>query len=286
MTLPRLLRLARRWFGRAAADRVFEPLIADWQRDAAEAPSAFAQAMAHVRGALSFAANGLGVVARGPRRALPLAARAAGSVLAVAFLVGLVQGLRHGSTGASGASDSLSWSLIAVSCALSVLPAVTAAISRRRRRYARAWRRLLVVTVFALLAQVVLLVQTWPLIVDARQSPTPVPWVWPLHILTVGVLPGVVGVVMARACSRRTSAPELFGVVCLLPLLAWSDLFSPYAAPVPVMSSVLGVIITVWARNVIHEEHTRRAQTKTARSRRLASHLAPPDAGATRVGSR
>lgn len=30
---PQLLRLARRWFGRAAATRVFEPLIADWQHE-------------------------------------------------------------------------------------------------------------------------------------------------------------------------------------------------------------------------------------------------------------
>ena len=284
MTLPRLLRLARRWFGRAAADRVFEPLIADWQHNAAEAPSAFAQALAHVRGGVAFATSGMLVVARGPRRVMPLAARAAGSVLAVAFLAGLVQGLRHGSTGASGASVSLS--LIAVSCALSVLPAVTAAISRRRRRYARAWRRLLLVTVFALLAQGTVLIKAWPLILAARPTPTPVPWVWPLQILATGVLPGLLGVIVARTCSRRTSAPAFFGFLCLFPLLAWSDLFSPYAAPVPVMSAVLAIIIMVWTRNVINEEHTRRAQTKTARSRRLASRLAPPDAEAARVGSR
>ena len=268
MTLPRLLRLVRRWFGRAAADRVFEPLLADWQRDATEAPSAFARAMAHVRGALAFATSGMLVVARGPRRAMPHAARAAGGVVAAAFLFGLVQGFRHGYKGAPDTA-----ALIAVSCALSVLPGVAAAITRRQRRYARAWRPLLLVTVFALLAQGFVLSQAWPSMLAARPWPAPVPWVWPLLILAAGVLPGVLGVSMARACSRRTSAPELFGVVCLFPLLAWSDLFSPYAAPVPVMSTVLGVIIAVWARNVIHEEHTRRAQyqTRFARERRPPS---------------
>jgi hypothetical protein len=263
-----LLRWTARAFGRAAADRVFEPLLADWQRDAAEAPSAFARAVAHVGGALAFATSGMLVVARGPRRAIPHAARAAGGVVAAAFLFGLVQGFRHGYKGAPDTA-----ALIAASCALSVLPAFAVAITRRQRRYARAWRLLLLVTLFALLAQGVLLVHAWPSILAARPTATPVPWVWRLQILATGVLPGLLGVTMARTCSRRTSAPEFFGFLWLFPLLAWSDLFSPYAAPVPVMSAVLAIIITVWTRNVINEEHTRRAQhqTRVSRYRRLAA---------------
>ncbi len=54
---PHPLRLARRWFGRAAADRVFEPLIADWQRELAEAPNRRRAATAFARGALAFLAT-------------------------------------------------------------------------------------------------------------------------------------------------------------------------------------------------------------------------------------
>lgn len=268
MTPPgtRALRFARRWFGRAAADRVFEPLIADWQHEAADAPSDRARVAAHVRGGLTFAASGLLVVVRGAEPATRHARRAASRVMLGLLVMGLLQGLLRAFT---GASTTAAWA-IAVASALSVLPAFAVGVSRRQRRFARAWQPLLAVTVFTLLAQMAVLTLTWPWILSARDTATSWHLAWQVYLLVASVLPGVLGVAMARVCSRRAAAPELFGFMGAFPMWAWGDFYS--ALP-PGAAAVFAAFMTVWARNVINEDHRGRAQhqARVARYRRLAA---------------
>lgn len=268
MTQPRLLRLARRWFGRAAADRVFEPLIADWQHEAADAPPGQARAIAHTRGALAFATSGLLVVVRGAEPMTHHASRASRRVLLGVVFIGLLHGVYRGFNGASTAAVAA----IAVSSALSVLPALTVGVTRQRR-FARAWRLLLLVTALTLLAQAVLLTLAWPWILSVLETPTEAHWLWRLHLLVATGLPGVLGIMAARACSRRHAAPELFSLLHMFPIWAWNDLFSSYRASLPVMSAIAGVVFTVWAVNVARQEVARRAgsRARIAQARRLPS---------------
>lgn len=55
----RALRLARRWFGRAAANRIFEPLVADWEHDVRSRTSGPARMAAGLRWTLSFCCTAL-----------------------------------------------------------------------------------------------------------------------------------------------------------------------------------------------------------------------------------
>jgi hypothetical protein len=263
-----VLRWATRLFGRDAAARVFEPLIADWQHEAAEAPHRRARALAHVRGALAFAANGAIVVVRGAEPMTRHASRASWRVLMGVLFVGLLQGVFRGFKCASTAAAVT----IAVSCALSVLPALTVGVTRQRR-FARAWRPLLLVTLFTLLAQVGMLTLAWPWIVSAVETPAQLHWVWRWHLLLASVLPGVLGIAAARVCSRHHAAPEMFHLVNMYPIWAWSDLYNSYGESVPGLSALAGLVFTVWAVNVIRKEHARRAQhqARVARYRRLPS---------------
>lgn len=265
----RALHLARRWFGRAAADRVFEPLIADWQHDAASAPNDMARAIAHLRGALAFLASGALVVARSGVPAAGPVRRATVQVTQGLLVIAVLQGC-YGAF--NGASATAAWA-IASSSALSVLPAFTVGASRRQRRFARAWRPLFGVTVFTLLAQMAVLTLTWPGIVSVRETPVSSHWGWQLHLLIASVLPGALGVAMACVCSRRAAAAERLGLSGAFPMIAWSDL---YGDRPPLMSAIVAVVITAWAWKVILDDRARRARhrARIARYRRLASRPA------------
>ncbi len=260
----RVLRLARRWFGRAAANRVFEPLIADWQHEADEAPHHRARALAHVRGAFTFATSGLLVVVRGDAPITHRASRASRRVLMGVLFMGLLQGLFRGFKGASQAAAIT----IAFSCALSVLPALTVGVTRQRR-FARAWQPLLLVTVFTLLAQAGMLTLGWPWIASAVDTPAQLHWVWRWHLLLASVLPGMLGIAAARACSRRHAAPEMFQMLGTYPIWAWSDLYNSHGDSVPGLSAVAGLVLTIWALTVMRQDRARRNRATMARVRRV-----------------
>lgn len=274
MTLPTtatLLRWAARMFGSDVARHVFEPLIADWQHEAASAPTSMARRLAHLRGALAFVASAALVVARGSIRAAGPVRRATVQVAQGLLVIGLVQGLY---SAFNGASATAAWA-IASSSALSVLPAFAVGASRRQRRFARAWQALLVVTVFTLLAQCAVLTPMWPWILSARDTTTSWHLGWQLYLLVASVLPGVLGVAIARVCSRRAAPSELYGFMGAFPVWAWGSF---YSAMPPGVTAIVAAIITVWAWNVINEEHARRAQhrERIARYRRLASRSTGP----------
>lgn len=266
-TLPsRLLRLARRWFGRHAATRVFEPLVADWQHEAAHVQTAHDRALITARWALAFATSSVLVVAGGGEPVTRHAIRATLRILLGALVFGALHGAFRGFEGASVTAAAIT----AVSAALSVLPSMAVGISRQRHRFARGWRPLLLVTLAAFLAQLVIFTLAWPWIVAALSSPAHVHWGARLHLLVASALPGVLGVAMARVCSRRLRASELQAFMMAYPMWAWGDVAG--GRP-PAMSVLMGVVIAVWARNVIQQERTRRAQhrARVARNLRLAA---------------
>ncbi len=268
-TLPsRLLRLARRWFGGHAATRVFEPLVADWQHEAAHAQAAHDRALINARWALAFATSSVLVVVRGAQPVTRHATRAATRVLIGVVVVGLLQGVFRALKGASTTAAAV----IAVSGALSVLPALVTGVTRQRR-FARSWRPLALATLLTLVAQAFVLSLGWPWMASALETPAETHWVWRPYLLLASVLPGALGIAAARGCSRRHAAPELFSLLSMYPMLAWSDLFSSYRASVPTMSAIVGLIYTVWAVNVIRQDVARRAQhrARVARNLRLAA---------------
>lgn len=85
-----LLSWTARVFGDEIADRVFVPLVADWQREFAQAPHSVAKASAALRGVLAFGvatlAVGAGLAAHGPTD--PTVLRRGGVVLAGFACVG------------------------------------------------------------------------------------------------------------------------------------------------------------------------------------------------------
>lgn len=242
--------------------------MADWQHEAAHAQAAHDRALINARWALAFATSSVLVVVRGAQPVTRHATRAATRVLIGVVVVGLLQGVFRALKGASTTAAAV----IAVSGALSVLPALVTGVTRQRR-FARVWRPLLLVTALTLLAQAVLLALAWPWILSALETPTEAHWLWRLHLLLATGLPGVLGIAAARACSRPHAAPELFSLSNMFPVWAWSDLFNSYRASLPVMSAIAGVVFTVWTVNVIRQDVTRRAQhrARVARYRRLAT---------------
>lgn len=164
MTLLRLLRLARRWFGRAEATRVFEPLIADWQHDAAEAPHGRRRAIAHVRGALAFAATLLQMAIHSATASLSVRRLLGRTTFwSAVFSLDAIADARH-----------LPWATAGIAVLVSVtswLPVVAMGAMWQSGRYARLWQVGLGITAVCALVSFVLAGWGQPLaaaFIDAR----------------------------------------------------------------------------------------------------------------------
>lgn len=130
---PRLLRLARRWFGRATAARVFEPLIADWQHEWLAAGSRARRLLAWWSGAAATAIAIATLVVTTTRTSQTLRAllrqMAIPAALNALFLFN--SSARH-----------VPWTVAAVwtlTAVVSLLPMGVTAAMWKSRRYARMW---------------------------------------------------------------------------------------------------------------------------------------------------
>lgn len=142
----RALHLARRWFGRAAAARVFEPLIADWQHEAAQAPPGRARVVAHIRGSAAVATSCVLVALRvglASTHARRVGARAAVTIVGAA----LAHAWFHRDYPAAVATA------MTATDALTFVPLALLTALRLERRFARAWRPLVAATALAVVGQ-------------------------------------------------------------------------------------------------------------------------------------
>lgn len=185
MTPPgtRALRLARRWFGRATAARVFEPLVADWQCDVRDRPHAHGRIAANLRGFCAFVATTL---ALGGQRLLFSSAAMPALVMPALFLatVAAPEWWRR-----RGYPLPIT-ALMVVSHLMVYLPLVALWTCRAHRRIANAWHLVATATLVAVLAA--LAVEGWLLpaaflreLQAAGAPAAPVSWSLPI-LLTHG----------------------------------------------------------------------------------------------------
>lgn len=164
-TDPRVLQLARRWFGRATAARVFEPLAADWQHEWLEARSIRQRMRVWVSGtaaaALTFALVALRVSVASPTLRRVVRQTTLWSAL---FSIDAIADARHQPWPVAGVSVLIS--------ATSWLPVVAMMAMWQSRRYARMWRVGLVITAMSAIVALGLTGWVQPRAVAAADSPS------------------------------------------------------------------------------------------------------------------
>ena len=137
---PQLVRLARRWFGRAAATRVFEPLIADWQHEQLAARTFVERARVQASG-WTAAVTTLARLTLEPTETSPLRHRVLRQILLWSALfsaeaIADARGQAWLQAGVSVLVSTVSW-----------LPALSMRALWHSRRYAREWQAVFLLTV-------------------------------------------------------------------------------------------------------------------------------------------
>jgi hypothetical protein len=164
MTFPLLLRLARRWFGRQAAARVVEPLLADWQHEQLAARTIVERVRVQASGWTAAAATLVRLTFE-PTETSPLRQRVLRQVLLWSAIL---------SAEAIADARSQAWLQAGVSVLVSTvswLPAVSMLALWQSRRYAREWQAGLVLTVTSTLTILALTGWVQPRLAVSRDAP-------------------------------------------------------------------------------------------------------------------
>lgn len=196
MTLPQLRRGLRAWFGPQAMARVFEPLLADWAREAGATARGLPCAIMHARWTIALVSCGFRVWVITPSGTE--AARRVVRHTSVLVMM-LTLWVLFGNRGESMARL-LTGSLAQIAL---IAPVIAIYATRRERRFARAWRAGLAIAIAAVSAQAGLTLLAW-LVGTPSQPATAslaLPGVrpWPLH-----------AVLMALTASTSTGALSVF----------------------------------------------------------------------------
>lgn len=213
MTLPQLRRGLRAWFGSRAMARVFDPLLADWAREADRAVHALPRAITHARWAAALMSSGLRVwiTTRSGTDAARRVVRHTTVLVAVLTLWTLF----------GGRGESLARLLTGTLAQMAlVAPVIAIYATRRERRFARAWRAGLTIAIAAVFVQAGLTLLAW--LVGAPPPPAaaglPPMGVrpWPLHavlaVLTLSTSAGAVSIFRRGRRGRLDLATSLLGL--------------------------------------------------------------------------
>ncbi len=213
MTLRQLRHALRAWFGPRAMARVFDPLLADWVREADGAVSALSSAITHARWAAALMSCGLRVWITTPsgtgaaRRVVRHT-----SVLVVGLTLWTLVG---------GRGEPLARLLTgAVAQMALVAPVIAVYATRRERRFARAWQVGLTIALAAVSVQAGLTLLAWlvsaPVPPVASGLPPTGVRPWPLHAalaaLTLSTSVGAVSVFRRGGRGRLDLATSLLGL--------------------------------------------------------------------------
>jgi hypothetical protein len=150
----KLLRLARSWFDATTVSRVFEPLIADWQREYGTAASA--QWLCRLRGVTAFCWAFALVVMRELPRAVPRFKRALLLYTAFVVLSSALMLLPYGDMLVTSPATLLIPSSLALGLPLALVPAAMWLAATRGYQAHEARRALVQLTACVLLAQMLL----------------------------------------------------------------------------------------------------------------------------------
>jgi len=164
MTFPLLLRLARRWFGRQAAVRVVEPLLADWQHEQLAARTIVERVRVQASGWTAAAATLVRLTFE-PTETSPLRQRVSRQVLLWSAIL---------SAEAIADARSQAWLQAGVSVLVSTvswLPAVSMIALWHSRRYAREWQAGLVLTLASTITVLALTGWVQPRLAVSRDAP-------------------------------------------------------------------------------------------------------------------
>ncbi len=219
MTLRQLRRALQAWFGSRAMARVFDPLLADWAREADRAVHALPRAITHARWTAALMASGLRVwitTRSGTDAARRVVRRTA--VLVVGLTLWTLFGNRDESP-----VRLLTGSLAQLAL---ISPLIAIYATRRERRFARAWPLGLAIALAAVTVQTGLTMLAWLVSEPPPTAGLPLTGVrpWPLHaalgVLTLSTSAGAVSVFRRGGRQRLDPATALLGVSPIVTIVA------------------------------------------------------------------
>lgn len=211
MTLRQLRRALQAWFGPRAMARVFDPLLADWAREADGAVRALPRAITHARWTAALMCCGLRVWITTPF--------GTGAARRVVARTSVAVGLLTLWTLVDNRDESLV-RLLTGSLAQIVLisPLIAIYAIRRERRFARAWPLGLAIALAAASVQTGLTLLAWLVSEPPATAGLPLTGVrpWPLHaalgVLTLSTSVGAVSVFRRGGRGRLDLATSLLGL--------------------------------------------------------------------------
>lgn len=219
MTLRPLRRALQAWFGPPAMARVFDPLLADWAREADSTVRALPRAITHARWTAALASCGLRVwitTHSGTEAARRVVRRTA------VFVVGLTLWTLFGNRDES-LVRLLTGSLAQIAL---ISPLIAIYATRRERRFARAWPLGLAIALAAVSVQTGLTLLAWLVSEPPPAAGLPLTGVrpWPLHaalgVLTLSTSVGAVSVFRRGGRQRLDVATALLGLSPIVTIVA------------------------------------------------------------------
>ena len=258
MTLRQLRRALQAWFGPPAMARVFDPLLADWAREADSTARALPRAITHARWTAALVSCGLRIwitTSSGTEAARRVVRRTA--VLVVALTAWTLFDNR----------DESLVRLLTVSLAQIVLisPLIAIYATRRERRFARAWPLGLAIALAAVSVQTGLTLLAWLVSEPPPTAGLPLTGVrpWPLHaalgVLTLSTSVGAVSVFRRGGRRRLDVATSLLGLSPIVTIVALLTLKSMLPAGGRVTSAwLLALLATAALAPLVLAERWRR----------------------------